>query len=294
MALISDILDRIRRQQPDYKRAASAVAEAVLADPEAAAQMSVQALAERAGVSEPTVVRFAVGLGCDGFKDFKDRLTRDLIVGRVYNDVDRIMAESDPRNLADRVLKAGIQAMETARGQLDLNDLLRAARAIHKARQVYCFGVGGSSVVMAEEAENRLFRLRIPVQATGDSYRQRMIAAICRKDDLIVYFSATGRPRPLLESAEIAMDGGATTIAVTPADSPLSNRCSITLALAVPDDELFFNLPARVRYGQLFILDSLAAAVAAEVGAASAQQLRAIRSALAALHGLVDGQPIGD
>lgn len=72
------VLDRVRKALPRLPPAEQRVAQLALDDPGGFAQLPVSALAAKAGVSTPTVVRFCRSLGYDGLTDFKERLAAQL------------------------------------------------------------------------------------------------------------------------------------------------------------------------------------------------------------------------
>lgn len=290
----TSLIESIEQIAPSLKKAERRVADMVLQDIEGTTRISIKAFAAQAQVSEPTVMRFARRVGCDGFSDFKLRLAQDFAVGRMYIEAERKVQSGDAETTAQRVYQSGIDALATAFASLDERALAAAASAIAEARKAVCLGVGGSSAVMAQEMENRLFRFGLSVTATADPYKQSMLAAIADKGDAVVVFSVTGKPASLIHAAEIAASRGAVVIAVTKPGSPLAARATVLLSLDVPGDEVHFNFPNRTRYGQLLVIDCLSALVGALTKPVSARKLHRIRTTLLALHGHTDAQPIGD
>lgn len=290
----TNLIETIERIAPALKKAERRVADLVLQDIEGTTRTSIKSFAAQAGVSEPTVMRFARRVGCDGFIDFKIRLAQDFAVGRMYIEAERKVQAGDAGTTARRVYQSGMDALSAAFAGLEENTLTEAAAAVAEANRIVCLGVGGSSAVMAQEMENRLFRFGLSVTACADPYKQRMLAAIADKGDAFLIFSVTGKPRSLVDAAGIAADRGAVVIAVTLPHSPLANHASILLSLAIPGDEVHFNFPNRTRYGQLLVIDCLSALVGAVKQPASARRLHRIRTTLLALHGHTEAQPIGD
>lgn len=294
MLLDTNLLERIRQSIGELSRAERRVADSVLNDVEAATRLSIKELARVGRVSEPTIVRFARRMGCDGFTDFKLRLSQDHAIARMFvlNEEDTL--PSDAATVATHVYEAAAQTLAHAFAQRDSDALDRAALAIDGARRLWCFGVGGSSAAIAAEAENRFFRYDIAASATADPYRQCMLAALAEPRDVFLIFSVTGKPRSLVESANTARSLGGTVIAVTRPDTPLARECSILVPLAIRDHEKHLQIPSRTRYGQLFMLDCLATIVGTRRLAQSAEKLRRVRSTIVALHGPTDQQPLGD
>jgi DNA-binding MurR/RpiR family transcriptional regulator len=73
---VSDLAGRIRGAYGLFSPAESKIADLLLASPDLMLGFTATELAERAGVSKPTVTRFVARLGLDGFKEFR-RLARE-------------------------------------------------------------------------------------------------------------------------------------------------------------------------------------------------------------------------
>lgn len=290
----TSLINRLRVELNQFNRADRAVANEILKDVDAAARVSIRELASRASVSEPTVIRFARRMGCEGFSDFKIRLAQDYAIGRMYITAERTSPAETGQDVLEQVYEATTQALASAFAQRDAAAIEQAAGILHKARRIFCFGVGGSSANVALEAENRLFRLDLAVSATPDPYKQRIIASTLDPQDVVLMFSVTGRPRSLIESAVLATEIGASVIAVTDPASPLAAKATALVPLIALDEEKYFYMPNRGRYGQLFVLDSLATLVGAWRRDTVAKKLWRARSNLVTLHGSTDSQPVGD
>lgn len=294
MSNARSLIDAIRESLGALKPVERRLAEVVLADISGATRMTTRDLARRAGVSEPSVVRFARRMGATGFTDFKLRLSEDFVTGRMF-----VMSESpslpqDPGLIASQVYEATAQALAYAFAQRDPAALTVAAAAVHAARRVFCFGVGGSSANVAAEAANRLFRFDVGASAVIDPYSQAITATLCGASDAVLMFSVTGKPQSLLSGAVLARRQGAAVIAVTRPGSPLAKASSIVIALDIPDHDRRPEIPNRSRYGQLYVLDCIATMVGALRLAGTQPGLARARQALLELHGPTEQQPVGD
>ena len=69
-----DILQRIAEECGDYSKRQKAIAKYICENSEIVAFMTAQMLAEAAGVSESSVVRFARQLGFDGYIELRRAL----------------------------------------------------------------------------------------------------------------------------------------------------------------------------------------------------------------------------
>jgi RpiR family transcriptional regulator, carbohydrate utilization regulator len=294
MLIHSNLIDRIRQSVEDLNKAERRVANTMLKDIDGATRMTIKDLAQSASVSEPTIVRFARRMGCEGFSDFKIRLSQDHAIARMFVLNEDEELPRDAALVANHVYEAAAQALAQSFARCDAAALDHAAEAIVGARRVCCLGVGGSSANVAAEAENRLFRYDIAASFTADPYRQRMVAALSELTDVLLIFSVTGKPRSLVESASTARALGATVIAVTRPKTPLAKESSILVPLEILDHEKHLQIPSRTRYGQFFMLDCIATLVGTRRLHASAEKLRRVRAAITAVHGPTDQQPLGD
>lgn len=304
--LPDDLLGRVAAMLPDMTRSDVAIARKLLDAPDKFAVSSVRALATEIGVSEPTVVRFCRTVGCDGFKDLKFRLTRELAFRQAQDDaaIPGLMPAGDRELLAPsdefesrhaRIQKAAIEALSATFADESLHrNALMAAEMVAKARQVIVLGIGGSSAILAAEIHNRLFRLGIGCAVYCDSYAQRMAAATVTSEDVIILVSSTGRPRSLQDSLELAKYYGARSVAITDADTPIGRDSDVCLNVGLTQSGVHEFQPNPMRYAQLLVIDLLAFMTAEMLGARAKQVLRQTRASIAMLHGIAPQQPIGD
>ena len=68
------MINKIEAQKDNLRKSEQKVAALVLARPNMITNMSLAEVAAKAGVSEPTVVRFCRAIGCGGFQDLKVKL----------------------------------------------------------------------------------------------------------------------------------------------------------------------------------------------------------------------------
>jgi len=81
-----DIVTRLSQRAAELRPAERKVAQTVLSDIAEAATGSIQTLAERAGVSEASVTRFAKAMGCRDVRELKLKLAQAAAVGQRFLD----------------------------------------------------------------------------------------------------------------------------------------------------------------------------------------------------------------
>lgn len=299
----SALLKRVEAALPELSRSERRVASFLLKSPQDLVVASVKELALMLSVSEPTIIRFCRTVGCDGYRDLKIQLTQYLAVRQALVDSAPKPKPKNPRQRADdvaaqdsagAVYNKAVEALSSAQAVLDRDQLLTAARLIAGARRVIMYGIGGSSALLALEMHNRLFRLSIGCVAYTDSYVQRMSAATLGAGDTVFFVSSTGRPRSLIDSAELAHHYGASCVGITPRGSPLGRELDVCLDLELSQAGVSQLQPNPMRYAQLYLIDCLAFAIAELMGETATQALDRGRASVAALHGVAPQQPIGD
>jgi RpiR family transcriptional regulator, carbohydrate utilization regulator len=270
-------LARIHQALARLSPAERRVAELVLERPQAVVDQSIMTLADRAAVSEPTVVRFCRKVGCQGFGEFKLQLARSLAAGISYLDMD-IAPGDGAATYKQKVFDSTITTLISVRNRLDAEAIERAVDALARARRIEFYGFVASGAV-ATDAQHKFFHFDVPCLAYHDLHMQRMSAAALGPEDVVVAISHTGRTKELIDSVEIALESGATVIGVTDPDSPLGRKSSIVVGAAVPENTDVY-MPSTSRIAHLLIIDVLAVGVALRGGERTADRLYRMKAVL--------------
>ncbi len=276
-----DLVSHIQRTEDYLSPAERRVAAAVAGDYDAATRMTISDLANRAGVSEPSVTRFCRSVGCASFSQFKVRLATTLAVAAVYLRTDRIFHD-DAGQLAQVVMIRASNAIRDCLERLDTGAVGRAITAIAACNRLDIYGQGGGSASIAEDAKLRFFRLGLPVCAYADGHQQRMSAATLRPKDVGFAVSNSGQSKAVAGAIEIARSYGATTIALTRPGTPLAAAAEIVISVVIPEDANAL-MPTASRYAHMAVIDTIATGAASKMGARSRESLRRVRYTLASI-----------
>jgi RpiR family carbohydrate utilization transcriptional regulator len=252
LALIRSTMESLRNSEKK-------VARCVLADPGAVIHSSITELAEKAGTSEPTVIRFCRRLGLGGYLELRLNLARDLPSAQFI--FENVGTTDTLAEIAGKIMNAHGAALTNTLNHLDLDALQDAADALRTARRIEFYGVGGSSIV-ARDAHHKFFRLGIPCVVYDDPHMQVMSAAQLTAQDVVVAVSHTGSTKDIIDSVTIARQAGARVIGILGSrQAPLAKHCHI--ALSVDSREAALRLaPMTSRLVQLALVDVLFVAVA--------------------------------
>jgi RpiR family carbohydrate utilization transcriptional regulator len=278
MIMTNNLLQRLSTQQDQLNRSERKVVQVIVADPQTATRMSIAALAELAKVSEPTVNRMCRSFGLKGYPDFKMELAQSMARGMPY--VSQTVNQNDTAaQYTDKIFTSTMASLDTAKQQIDSKVIERAVDYLSQAQQICFFGMGASGAV-AHDALHKFFRFNIPVVAHNDSLMMRMTAAACKRGDVLVLLSFTGRTKEMVEVARIGRSAGAVVIAITQIGSFLAEEASLVLGVESPEDTDVY-MPMQSRMIQLTLIDVLATGVILRRGEDFHGHLKTIKQSLA-------------
>lgn len=272
------MVNYIRNMTPKLRNSEKKVAKAIMDNPEAVIYLSVSELAEKAGVSDPTVIRCCRRLGFKGYQDLKISLAREMIpqMKTIHEEVEE---SDDADTIVQKVFASNMQALKATAGILDMSEMTKAIEYLVDADQIHFWGLGGSSPV-ALDAHHKFFKLGTPCIAYSDSHMQAMAAALLGPTDVVVAISHSGSTKDIVQNLSIAQKTGAKTIAITShSKSPVAGIADVVLC--VQAKETAFRLePMSSRIAQLSVIDALAVGLAVRRSEMVAERLSNARKAL--------------
>ena len=225
---LAALLLRIENTLPHLSKSERKVAVYIQQNPKAIIDLSVAALAEACGVSDPTVVRAYKKLGFSGYEDLKLTLAQATVSPSEMIHED-IAADDSILQVRDKVLQSAIFALQFTRDMLDPGDLEAAAQVLMNARKIVIFGLGGSAPV-AMDLHHKLLRLRLDASVYTDPHLQVIACNYLDERDAVFAISHSGSSRCVVDSTQVAKNRGAKIISLTSAGkSPLSKLANVSL-----------------------------------------------------------------
>lgn len=274
------ILADIATALPGLRKSEVKVAEYVLTSPQQVMHMRIVDLAQEAQVSEPTIVRFCRGVGCNSFREFKVRLAQEMAVA---NNIGQFaIAEDDSvEDICTKIADTTIQRLHQIKTQLQPEQVARAASVISTAQRVEFYGFGASGAV-AIDAQHKFFRLQVATAAYSDPHMQAMSAVTLGQNDVVVAISQSGRTKDLLHSVQLAQQHGALVVSLAPVNTTLSMSADIPIHINIEEDTEQFT-PMTSRIAHLMVIDMLAVAVTQRRGPEFSEHLNAIKRSIRSL-----------
>lgn len=224
----NDILSILQKNESTFSKGQRRIARYILESYDKAAFMTASRLGKTAGVSESTVVRFAVELGFDGYPAMQKAL-QEMVVNRLTS-VQRIEVTNDrfgDQNVLPMVLQSDIEKLRQTAETVDCEAFDAAVQAVMGAERVYILGVRSAAPLanFLGYYLNYMFQNVHILTASGASEMFEQIVGVNQRDAVIAFsfprYSAT-----TFKAAQYCHSTGATVIGVT--DTKLSplGECS--------------------------------------------------------------------
>ena len=218
--MASDILTTIHDQLRTFSKGQKLIANYILQSYDKAAFMTASRLGKTVGVSESTVVRFAVELGFDGYPSMQ-RTLQELVRNKLTS-VQRIEVANDRignQDVVSTVLQADIDTLRKTSETLDRREMNESVELILQAKRIYIIGVRSSTAIA--DFLNFYFRnIFENVSLVSSTSTSEMFEQMLRvgKGDVVIGISLPRYSSRTVKTMQYAKDCGAATLAVT--DTP--------------------------------------------------------------------------
>ena len=278
--MTSKLLDSLRESMNTLRPSERKVAIVVLSDPTITSKATLSEIAGIAGVSEPTVLRFARTLGFDGFQDFKYALIQNLASGvpAMYSAVD---ATDSVAEIAVKLFDQSVLSLRRSSEDLDIASLEAAIRALRNGSDLLILGFGASGIV-GQDAAQKFPLFGIPINAPIDAHQQFIAATLCSNSSVVLAISNTGTTFEVLEAAIEAKTKGATIIALCGTTGPITEMADIAIVVNALDNTDTYT-PSTSRLADLVIIDILAVGVAVNQSPEQIAELERMKVRLSAM-----------
>ena len=272
-------LSEVEKNIHNLRKSEVKVAQFILEKAPEVVHASISELAEKIGVSEPTIIRFCRGVGFKGFQDFKIYIAQSIIPGvrTIHESLDG--SEHAP-DLVKKVFDSNIAAIRGTFETLDFQAIDETVDRLTNASKIIFYGLGGSGVV-AMDGFHKFFRIGIPCEWFNDSHMAVMAASMLDKAGVFIAISHSGASLDVVKALETAEESGATTVAiVSHLRSPVSNSAKYSLCVAADETNYKFE-PMSSRIAHLSIIDVLSVGVSLARSEETVNNLAMTRKALA-------------
>lgn len=242
------LFTKIENMRGKLSKGQKRIAEYIEEHYDKAAFMTASKLGETVGVSESTVVRFAVEIGYDGYPKLQKAM-QELIKDKLTS-VQRIEVTSTrfgEENILESVLNQDIEKIKRTIEEISHEDFRAAVKAIVEAENIYIFAVRSSSALanfLGYYFDLIFGNVRVVSTTSKIEIYEKLLHI--NENDVIIGISFPRYSKTAVEGMKFASDRHASVIAITdsmisplvgPADHVLlasSDMASIVDSLVAP------------------------------------------------------------
>nr|WP_191384143.1 MurR/RpiR family transcriptional regulator [uncultured Lachnoclostridium sp.] len=199
-------------------------ADLLLEDTEAAGNMTVRELADRAGVGQATIIRMLQAAGYESWSAFQRTVWREQGQQERPEAADREVSSAGRKSPARRehrkyeavfqIIRDDLTMISDMAKNLDLGQIEELVRVIKKAKIIDVYGTDNSANAAAE-LSGRMLHLGLTSRNYSDLFFQKVSAGHLGKRDVAIGFSISGETQAVIDSLTAAKQAGAVTVAVT-------------------------------------------------------------------------------
>ena len=239
----NDILSVLQTQEATFSKGQRRIARYILESYDKAAFMTASRLGKRVGVSESTVVRFAAGIGFEGYPEFHKALGEWVQAQMDGADVQvQMAAKTSESELIQKVLTSDMQKINDTIELTNVASFNLAVDMILSAKQIYVMGLRNSEPV-AHFLSFYLQMIRGNVTLLTTSSTTEFFEQMIRigKDDVFIGIGFPRYSMRTLKAMEFANDRKAGVIAITDNEHSPMKMYSTCNLFAATDSSTFID-----------------------------------------------------
>ena len=257
-----DILALLQEKAPEFSKGQKRIAKYITEAYDKAAFMTANKLGKTVGVSESTVVRFAVDLGFDGYPSMQKAM-REMVLNRLTS-VQRIEVASDrygDQDVISTVLHSDMEKLRRTGETVSRESFQASVNAILKAKRIYILGVRSVAPLanFLGYYLNYMFNnVHVISGASAGEMFERIVGVT--PEDVIIAFSFPRYSASTTKGARYCRSAGATVIGFT--DSELSPLGQVSDYVLLAKSDMVSLVDSLV--APLSLVNALIVAVAAK------------------------------
>lgn len=257
-----DILALLQEKEPTFSKGQKRISRYITEEYDKAAFMTANRLGKTVGVSESTVVRFAVDLGFDGYPSMQKAM-QEMVLNRLTS-VQRIEVANNrlgDQDVVSTVLRSDMEKLRQTGEVLSREEFNSAVAAILKAKRVFILGVRSTAPLanFLGYYLNYMFNNVHVISSFGTVEMFEKIVGV-NSDDVVIAFSFPRYSSSTTKGARYCRSTGATVIGITDSRvSPLGSNSDHVLVAKSDMVSLVDSLVAP-----LSIVNALIVAIAAK------------------------------
>jgi DNA-binding MurR/RpiR family transcriptional regulator len=227
-----NLIKMIEERLPDLSKGQKLIANYIMTHYDKAAYMTAAKLGKIVGVSESTVVRFAIELGFDGYPKLQ-KVLQELIKSKLTS-VQRIEVSSNrisEENILKSVLQSDMEKIKITLEDIDQEDFNKIVESILNAKKIFILGVRSSAPLASFLGFyfNLIFdNVRLVHTTSVSEMFEQIIRA--SEGDVVIGISFPRYSKRTIKAMQFVKRQGAKVIAITDSkESPLAESADYSI-----------------------------------------------------------------
>lgn len=237
----TDVLSALRDKRESLSKSQRRICDHILANYEKAAFLTASKLGEYSGVSESTVVRFAVEMGFDGYPDFQAKL-RQLVKNKLTS-VQRVDISSDRMSdLPSDILQSDIENIKSTIDSIDVKSFNRAVDRIIASKRIFIIGVrscSGLASFFAYYLDMLFDNVKLLHTTSGSEIFEQLYSI--GSEDILIAVSYPRYSKRIIDAVRFAKSKNANVVSITDNISAPIAEFSDELLIAKSDISSFVD-----------------------------------------------------
>ena len=230
--MANDILTTLQQKLSGFSKGQKLLATYIFESYDKAAFLTASKLGKTVGVSESTVVRFAVEIGYQGYPEMQKAM-QDMVLNRLTS-VQRIGVANDrigDQDIVSMVLQSDTEKIRQTAEMLDREEFSAAVEKIQKAKRIFILGSRSVAPLASFLGYylNFMFNNVHIVTSSGASEMFEKLVGV-NSDDVVIAFSFPRYSAATVKGAQYCRSAGVSVIGMTDSRlSPLGQHCDHVL-----------------------------------------------------------------
>lgn len=289
VASYSDLLGEIKSSFKSFHASEAAIANCIISNPYAVAQMNISQLADYSKTSVASVVRFSKAIGYKGYPEFRMALVSE--VSRIgfsntkISELDSgITTEDSIEEIIRKIALADSQAIQTTAERLDVPNFKAVVDAWNKSPVIGIFGLASSGHV-AMDLQLKLNRQGKSAVAWRDAHTALTSVSLLKAGDCLVAISHSGTTLDVVEVMQEFKKREVKIILITNAIRSAATVLADIVLHTSARETTFRSGATSSRIAQLTVVDCLCVALAQRNWSGTKSALDQSRSAVGSRSG---------
>ncbi|MGG5343545.1 MurR/RpiR family transcriptional regulator [Enterococcus sp. AZ192] len=232
------------------------IGNAILEDPTKVIDMTAAELANYAGTSPATVIRFCKKIDVSSFTQLKVRLSAEIETP-VYEGYSDITANESVDEIKTKLLGNAYQSMQETVALLNEERVETIVDLLVAAPIIYVFGIGASYLV-AENIAQKWNRIGKTVVCVQDSHVLVTILVSAPKDAVFFCVSHSGETKEVLRLVDVAKKHQLKTIGLSQfGNNTLTNKVAYSLQTVRSNEAVLRSAATTSLHDQFIVVDVL-------------------------------------